>query len=122
MPMTEQEIKLWYDNFPKEILKHNKPSQETLGLFKQVQQQINKIEITTAEQGKDISYIKDELSKFIKRADDCYAGKYIEKKVEDLEGNIDKIEGGSQTKMWDMFKFILELLIGLGVAYVAIMK
>lgn len=120
MPMTEEEVKLWYDKFPQEILKHTKPSPETIKLFQTMQQQINKIEITTAEQGKDISYIKDTLDKFIARADDCYAGKYVEKKVETVENKLENFTSSGNNKIWEVLKFAINLLIALGVSYVAL--
>lgn len=120
--MTEEEIRMWYATLPKDLAKHNKPSAETLAMFKNMQSEIQDIKISLAGNGKDINYMKEsqdrienKLDTFISKADNCYAGKYVEDKVT-------KLEEKSETRLFDYFKIAIEIIIGIGIAYIGLIK
>lgn len=77
LPTNEREKDL-AEFWTKQGVNHQKPSKETLEIFKKMGEEIKKIEITQAEHGKDIAYIKDgigEIKEFVKKADECYVNK-----------------------------------------------
>ena len=114
MPMTEKEINMWYSRLPKELAKHTEPSAITRKLISNMEKQISELQKETVGQGKDIDHIKEsqirvegKLDKFIEKADDCYAGKYVEKELSETNKIIKDMKEMKEKRSYDWLKYAI---------------
>jgi len=117
----EEKAKI-YNKGVKEGIKHSKASPETIKMFSKMTEEIKNIEITQAEQGKDISFIKDNVAKAVKHIEDADT-KYIHnKEFNDYkcrnDENIRDVRKSINKLFWTAFTTVLGLIVWAGKMFI----